>query len=113
MATESKKNGNGRKGRNAVPAEEQTLMNQIENEKDPQRKKELSQKLGEMRFKRLAVPRVKKARKAIQLIANLASSQYHARPEHIDKILNTLGSDLAMLQEKFSKTKKQEDNFTL
>ncbi len=55
------------------------------------------------RFKRLAEPRVGNAVKKIEIIGNLAGSNYEFTPEQVEKILATLKSTVEEVAAKFQK----------
>ena len=57
----------------------------------------------EEKFKRLAEKRVNVALDKLRLIGNLASSQYSFSPEQIERIITTLQSAVAEIEEKFQK----------
>jgi len=57
----------------------------------------------EEKFKRLAEPRVNNALDKIRLIGNLASSQYSFTNEQVEKIIESLSTATAELEDKFQK----------
>jgi hypothetical protein len=55
------------------------------------------------RFKRLAEPRVGNAIKKIEIIGNLASSNYEFSAEQVEKILSSLRTTVDEVEKKFQK----------
>ena len=55
------------------------------------------------RFKRLAESRVGNAVKKIEIIGNLAGSNYEFTPEQVEKILTTLKAAVGEVETKFQK----------
>lgn len=55
------------------------------------------------RFKRLAEPRLGNAVKKIEIIGNLAGSNYDYTPEQVERIFTTLKAALGEVEQKFQK----------
>lgn len=55
------------------------------------------------RFKRLAEPRVGNAVKKVEIIGNLAGSNYEFTAEQVEKILTTLKAAVEEVEKKFQK----------
>jgi hypothetical protein len=65
-------------------------------------------------FTRLAVARVRKALKMIDLIGNLASPQYRGSEEQVNKIEHALLNQVTETMRKLRKVKKEkQDDFAL
>ena len=62
------------------------------------------------KFKRLATQRVTNAIKKIELIGNLSGSGYESTPEEVEKIVAALQQTIDSVKEKFSKTKRVDQN---
>ena len=65
------------------------------------------------KFKRLANNRVNNALKVIKNIGQLSAPAYEYTPEQVEKIFGALQAALDDAKEKFNKTKKKDDNFSL
>lgn len=65
------------------------------------------------KFDAIAVPRTRRALKAIGLIGNLSASGYVSTPEQVEKIRTALQKKLDETMSRFTTTAKTEENFDL
>jgi hypothetical protein len=78
-------------------------------EEQEARKTALKNEPKDAKFKRLAVPRIRKALSAIKQIGNLASSQYEYTPEQITKIFSALNDAFNASEAKFNAPKLEAE----
>jgi len=64
-------------------------------------------------FHKLATPRVRRAKKAIELVGNLSGSGYASTTDQVEKIRTVLTDAVTATMARFEKTKKTEDDILI